>query len=189
MRGVAGYLVNHLDGLHGDGGQAYDYILAANGLFVRAEKLGLGGVPLLRATVRVAEAQVRGLAPIQERLELPQGKASELCWHSFLAVAAQQASNEVYGAVCWRDGAYHMVTPEQEAGGAHVEYQAVADTVVDMHSHGYMGAWFSTTDNQDDAGFRISIVVGRMDMLVWEVEARVTVYGYTGKVYVGDIFG
>ena len=188
MRGVAGYLVNQLDGLHGEGGLPYDYILAANGLFVRAEKLGPGGAPLLRATVQVAEAQVRGLAPIQERLELPQGKAPELCWHTFLAVAAQRAPNEVYGAVCWRDGAYHLVVPEQEAGGAHVEYQAVADTVVDMHSHGQLGAGFSFTDNQDDTGFRVSIVVGRMDMLMQEVEARVTVYGYTGRVYVGDIF-
>ncbi|MDP2954046.1 MAG: Mov34/MPN/PAD-1 family protein, partial [Chloroflexota bacterium] len=141
-----------------------------------------------QATVQVAEAQVRGLAPLAPAVEFPQGKPPELHWHSFLAVAAQRAPNEVSGAVCWRDGAYHLVAPEQEAGGAHVEYSAVADTVVDMHSHGQLGASFSFTDNQDDTGFRVSIVVGRMDMLVQEVEARVTVYGYTGKVYVGDIF-
>ena len=67
MRGVAGYLVNRPDGLVGEPGLAYDYILAANGLFVRAEKLGPGGAPLLRATVQVAEAQVRGLAPLAPR--------------------------------------------------------------------------------------------------------------------------
>ncbi|MDP3064784.1 MAG: hypothetical protein Q8O40_16530, partial [Chloroflexota bacterium] len=122
-------------------------------------------------------------------LELPQGKAPELCWHTFLAVAVQRAPNEVYGAVCWRDGAYHLVVPEQQTGGAHVEYSAMPNTVVDMHSHGYIGGYVSSTDDADDIGFHVSIVVGRMDMLVQEVEARVIVYGYAGKVYVGDIFG
>ena len=33
----------------------------------------------------------------------------------------------------------HLSVPHQEASSAHVEYSAVPDTVVDMHSHGYMG--------------------------------------------------
>ncbi len=189
MRGIAGYLVHHPEGLRGEPGLAYDYILASNGLFVRGEKLGPGGRPLLRATVQVAEASVRELAPLEPRLELPQGKAPELCWHTFLAVAAQRVPSEVYGAVCWRDGAYHLVVPEQEAGGAHVEYATVPNTVVDMHSHGQLGASFSFVDNQDDTGFRVSIVAGRFDALIQEVEARVSLYGHHGRVYVGDVFG
>ena len=188
MNGIVGYLVNHPDGPRGDSGRAYDYIMAGNGLFVRAEKLGQGGAPLLRATVQVAETQVRGLAPLVESMVFPQGKPPEFHWHAFLAMAKERPSVEAYAAVVGRDGAYHLAVPEQEVTGAHVEYQAVADTVVDMHSHGHMGAWFSTTDNADDRGFRVSVVLGRLDMLTYEVEARVSVYGYHSQVYVGDIF-
>ncbi|MDP3063060.1 MAG: hypothetical protein Q8O40_07605 [Chloroflexota bacterium] len=69
-----------------------------------------------------------------------------------------------------------------------MEYSAVPDTVVDMHSHGQLGARFSSVDNADDTGFRVSVVLGRLDMLTYEVEARVSVYGYHDRVYVGDIF-
>jgi len=185
---IAGYLVNHPEGLRGDRGLAYEYVLASNGLFVRGEKLGPGGVPLLRATVLVTEASVRGLAPLEASLELPQGKAPEFCWHTFLAVAARLAPQEVYGAVCWH-GADHLEVPAQTAGGAHIEYSAVPDTVVDVHSHGHMGAWFSGTDDADDTGFWVSIVVGRFDQLIHEVEARVSLYGHHARLYVGDIFG
>ncbi|MDP2949628.1 MAG: Mov34/MPN/PAD-1 family protein [Chloroflexota bacterium] len=188
MKGIVGYQVNHRDGVLGESGQAYDYIMAGNGLFVRAEKLAPGGLALLRATVQVAEAPVRELAPLAPAVEFPQGKPLELHWHAFLALAKQRPSVEVYAAVVWRDGAYHLAVPEQEGTGAHVEYQAVADTVVDMHSHGHMGAWFSTTDDADDTGFKVSVVLGRLDMLTYEVEARVSVYGYHDRVYVGDIF-
>ena len=46
---MVGYLVNHPDGLVGERGAYYNYILASNGLFIEAES------PLIDARVPVTE--------------------------------------------------------------------------------------------------------------------------------------
>jgi len=62
-----GYLINRKEGLFGTRGDYYDYVLAGNGLFVEAEGR------LMAARVKVAPAEVRGLAPMDERLVLRYG--------------------------------------------------------------------------------------------------------------------
>jgi len=187
MTTIAGYLVNRPGGLEGEPGLAYDYVLASNGLFVRAEKLGPGGVPLLRATVLVTTSDVRGLAPLAQRLELPQGKVPGEIWQAALRMARLAHPSELYMAVRW-DGGYRLEVPEQEATAASVSYTAVPDTVVDIHSHGSMEGFFSGTDNADDVGFRVSAVVGHVDRLFKDAAARVSIYGHTGHVWLGDVF-
>lgn len=187
QRKIAGYLVNKPDGLQGEPGLAYDYVLAANGLLVRAEKVTGAGLALLRATVLVAEAGVRGLAPLEPRLELPQGKVPGDLWRAALRMAQLRWPQELYLAITWR-GCYQLEVPEQEATPGSIRYTALPDTVVDIHSHGGMGGFFSSTDNADDRGFRISVVVGHVDRLLKDTAARISVYGHTGPVWLGDIF-
>ncbi|MBI4284525.1 MAG: Mov34/MPN/PAD-1 family protein, partial [Chloroflexi bacterium] len=62
------------------------------------------------------------------------------------------------------------------------------NTVVDIHSHAGMSAFFSSTDNRDEQGLRLYMVVGRLDTLAPEREMRVGVYGYFSPVDLGDIF-
>ena len=186
---IAGYLVNRPEGLEGEPGLAYDYILAGNGIFVRALKLTRTGETLLRATVLVAEAEVRGLVPLSPRLELPQGEVPWALWLAALRMAQLRWPDELYLAIRWNAGGYRLEIPEQEATPGSIRYTAVQDTVVDIHSHGKMGARFSGTDDADDQGFRVSVVVGHVDRLLNEVAARVTVYGHHGPTYVGDVFG
>lgn len=187
MRPV-GYLLNRPGALDGEPGLAYDYVLASNGLFVTAEKLGPGGVPLLRATVLVADAEVRGLAPLAPHVELPQGKVPGDIWQAALRMARLAHPNELYVAVRW-DGGYRLEVPEQETTPASISYTAVPDTVVDIHSHGEkMGTHFSLVDDADDVGFRLSVVVGHLDRVTPDAAARVSVYGHTGRVWLGDIF-
>lgn len=189
MTTIAGYLLNYPDGLRGEPGLAYDYILAGNGLFVRAERLRVGGVPLLRATVLVAEAEVRGLVPMEPRLELPQGKVPGFLWLVALHTAERHLPDELYASIVWSDNGYHLEVPEQETTPGSIRYTPVPDTVVDIHSHGEkMGARFSATDDADDVGFRLSVVVGHLDRPINEVTARISVYGLKGPAYVEDIF-
>jgi len=185
---MVGYLLNRPEGLEGGPGMAYDYILAANGLFVRAEKASVKGEPLLKATVLVAAAEVRGLAPLEPRLELPQGKAPGALWQGALRMAQLRWPDELYLAITWDAGEYRLELPEQEATPGSIRYTAVQDTLVDIHSHGRMGGFFSGTDNADDQGFRISVVVGHVDRLFKDTAARVSLYGHTGQVWLGDIF-
>jgi PRTRC genetic system protein A len=59
---------------------------------------------------------------------------------------------------------------------------------MDIHSHGHMKAWFSGTDNTDEQGLRLYMVVGRLDTLLPEVELRLGVYGYFIPLSVEDVF-
>jgi len=50
------YLVNSKDGLQGEDGIIYNYIFALNGVFLHCHN------ELLDATIKISEAQIRGLA-------------------------------------------------------------------------------------------------------------------------------
>ena len=64
----AGYLLNTPKGLVGELGVYYDYVLASNGLFIRAQN------SRLQATINIVLAEVRGLLPLEKSIELPGGK-------------------------------------------------------------------------------------------------------------------
>ena len=57
-----GYLIKRPDGLEGERGVYYDYVLASNGIFIEAEG------KLIAARVPVAECEVRGLAPLEPKV-------------------------------------------------------------------------------------------------------------------------
>lgn len=188
MSPLVGYLRNEpTTGLVGDPGSFYNYVLASNGLFVLAEKLGPGGLPLLRACVQVAPAEVRGLAPMKMSFSLPQGRIPADLWALALGIAQRARPNEIYMTIAWRDG-YELVVPEQDVGPGHVAYTVEPDTVINIHSHGHMDAFFSSTDNADDKGFNVAVVLGNLDQLSADIMARIAVYGYFNPCLVGDIF-
>ena len=56
-----------------------------------------------------------------------------------------------------------MRHPEQEGSSSRVRYQLLPNTVIDLHSHGAMGAGLSQTYDEDEAELRIYGVVGRLD--------------------------
>ena len=57
-----GYLVNRPAGLAGVQGIGYDYVLGAGGVYVQSESAQL------TARVPVAPCEVRGLAPVAEKV-------------------------------------------------------------------------------------------------------------------------
>lgn len=77
---TVGYLLNTERGQEGEPGLFYNYILAGNGLFVRAKS------PLLQATVQIAYAPVRGLLPLEERVELPMGSIPHYIYNLALSI-------------------------------------------------------------------------------------------------------
>ena len=180
MRPV-GYLLNTEKGPEGEPGLFYDYILARNGLFIRARS------PFLQADVHIAEAPVRGLLPLEENVELTKGKIPRHIYHLALSVLLASRELEQYLAVTW-EGEYHLRVPLQEGSGGGVKYERLHDTVLDIHSHGTMRAFFSGTDNEDEQGLRLYMVVGRLDTLIPEIEMRVGVYGYFGTVQFEEVF-
>ena len=84
---------------------------------------------------------------------------------------------------------YCLHMPPQQATVDRVKYEVLPNTVVDLHSHARMPAFFSGSfDDPDEQGFRLSVVVGRLDTDTPELKARVGVYGYFAEVSLEDIF-
>lgn len=177
-----GYLLNTKEGPEGEPGLFYDYILAGNGLFVRARS------PLLEATVLITPAPVRGLSPLEEKVELPQGKIPRRIYDLALPILCADPQRERFLAITW-EGEYCLIMPPQEGSAGGVEYERLSNTVLDIHSHGTMHAFFSGTDDRDEQGLRLYMVVGRLDTLLPDVEMRVGVYGYFAPLELEDVFG
>ena len=179
---LAGYLINSKEGLQGEHGFFYDYILAENGVFITAKS------PLLEATVCVSEGIIRGLLPLEEKVSLLKGKIPRNLYNLALDVCYSDCYHERYLAVIWNDG-YHLKNPVQTIGEAKVEYEPVPDAVMDIHSHGTMGAFNSGTDNADEQGLRLYMVVGKLNTLIPDVRIRAGAYGYWYPLQEEEVFG
>jgi PRTRC genetic system protein A len=175
-----GFLLNTKDGLSRDAGLYYDYILAANGLFIRAES------PSIKATVCVGSAEVRGLLPIQEKVELTHGKIPRYLYDLTFSVLLDKQEHERYLAVTWQEE-YRLRYPHQIGGAGSVKYEVIQDTLLDIHSHGGMGAFFSGTDDKDEQGLKLSMVFGKLDAEP-EYDLRIGVYGYYARLSFEEVF-
>jgi PRTRC genetic system protein A len=176
-----GYLINTDAGPVGEKGVYYDYILAGNGLFIRAEN------QLIKATVNVVEASIRGLPPLQQSVELRHGSIPKDIYDLALSALMADPYRERLVIVVWDEG-YRLKLPDQEAGECSVRYQTLPDTVLEFHSHGLMEAFFSTADDRDEQGLCLYAVAGRMERLIPDVSMRLGVYGYFTPVKFSEVF-
>ena len=176
-----GYHLNTKAGPTGEPGLFYDYVMAGNGLFVRAQG------PLLGAMVCIAPARVRGLMPLEEKVELTKGRIPRYIEHLAIRILTTDRYREQFLAVTW-DGEYRLEEPPQEGSRGGVTYVRLPNTVMDIHSHGDMRAFFSWTDNRDEQGLRLYMVVGRLDTLIPEIDIRLGVYGYFAPLLIEDVF-
>jgi hypothetical protein len=182
MAKPVGYLTNSKDGPHGEPGVFYNYILAANGLFVRAQNAHLA------ATVCIAPQEVRGLAPLEEDVRLLHGKIPMYFLNLALSVLCIKPDTEQYLAVTWR-GNYSLSIPTQLQNVMSVTYETLPGTVLDIHSHtGGVPARFSGIDDHDEQGFGLFAVVGGLRNLCPTVELRLGVYGYFMLLEKEDVF-
>jgi PRTRC genetic system protein A len=165
----------------GEPGLFYDYVVAANGVFICAEN------PLLRATVQLAEASIRGLRPMFNAVYLKHGKIPGALYHLATSIFMADRHREQYLAVVW-DGVYHLKTPQQTGDATTVHYEKVPNTILEFHSHGEMGAFFSGIDNQDEQGFCLYAVMGDLERLIPDVEMRIGAYGYFNEVRLSEVF-
>ena len=170
-------LVDYLiarEGLPARHGQAYDYVLAGDGLYLVAENR------YLEVRVRVANAQVRGLPPIYPCSTLRAGQLSGELWEGIVATARLWSlySREVLLAVTLEEpSGYRLLLPEQAAGPERVFYRPPSQVVLQIHSHRHYPARFSPTDDADEQGLCLYGVLGRLDADRPEVALRVGAYG------------
>ena len=183
MYNPVGYILNTNKGLTGEPGIAYDYLLGRNGLFIRAKNEHLS------VTVNIADAEVRGLAPICEDIDLIHGKIPQYLLDLAISKFMLKPDIEQYMAITWEGLAYWLREPSQEAGPGHVNYETVPGTVMDLHSHtGSMPARFSGIDDFDEKGFAIYAVAADLRSLFPTVEVRLGIYGYYMDLDKSEVF-
>jgi len=90
---MVGYLTNYPDGLEGERGMYYDYVLASNGLFIEAEG------KLIAARVPVAACEIRGLAPLESKFVLRYGRIPQRFFDLALSAFLVDTSKERYPVV------------------------------------------------------------------------------------------
>jgi PRTRC genetic system protein A len=182
-----GYLLNKREGLEGEPGLFYDYIVAGNGLFIRTSRKNLAQNTLIEATICIGPVEIRGLSVLDERIELVHGKIPRRLYDLSLSVFMASSDREQYLAITW-ENEYCLRMPTQDRNGASVQYETLPSSIMDIHSHGHMKAFFSFTDDRDEQGLRLYMVVGRLDTLLPEVELRLGAYGYFAPLSIEDIF-
>lgn len=179
-----GYLTRYDNGLNGERGSFYSYVTAGNGLFVESEG------PLLAARVPIADAEIRGLAKTEGSVVLRNGKIPDFLWEEAFWQLKRLVDTEIFIAITYEEGSYRLATPEQERSSTRVKYNRVPNTILDLHSHHKMAAYFSQTDDADETGFQLYGVVGELHRLDSKprVHLRVGIYGYHWSVPWDSVF-
>ena len=175
--------MNHPGGLAGVQGIGYDYVLGSGGVYVQSESAHL------TARVIVASCEVRGLAPVAEKVELAHGPIPSRLFELGLRWFQDDPGTERFFAVRWYGDRYRLVVPPQAGTATRLAYVPPSGVVAEFHSHGGSRSFFSATDDRDEQGFRIYGVVGRLDALQPELSLRVGVYGHFAPLDWPQMFG
>lgn len=167
----------------------YQYVVAGNGLFIRAED------SRMEACAPVVFTGVYGLPYLDTvaRFKVPR-IPSDYLW-SVLASARRHSPNEALyqfihdpSAARLSNVPWRVTMPTQTGSVAALAFQDEPDAVVDLHSHGALAPFFSTTDDGDEKGFRFYCVIGQVETSRPTIVARVGVYGYHWNVPIETVF-
>ena len=185
---LATYHVHKSDPLPTNDALAYQYILAGNGLFIRAE------THFFEAILTIASCTVRGLASLRRhfRLKVPRIPARLLDTILTDARRARRPDgglNEVLYQFYHHGQTVQVRKPPQQTTATSVLAMGMDDAAVicDLHSHGNMRAFFSQTDDADEQSARLFAVIGKLDTEP-EIRLRVGVYGYWQPLPVTAVF-
>lgn len=153
----------------------YDYVLAGNGLFLRAENW------IVDIVENIAPARVAGLPDLEEsRLVY---KLEPIPGHIFDAIrreAEKEPERETFFRVKYVLGEYRIFQPAQTGSAASLSYEVTDqdNVVLEMHTHPKMNAFYSEEDDKDEKGFRIYGVLASPDEQFDDFAFRLGVYGY-----------
>jgi PRTRC genetic system protein A len=159
---------------------SYEYVLAGNGVFLRAARTGLA------ITLPLAICEVRNLCPLEPRLELECGGPIPAHLLSRILDLARQAAaeepREALFHLSYAEDRWQLEVPLQIQTECSVEpldsgpESSYARALIEIHSHHQMPARFSSIDDTEERGFRIFGVIG----CIWkrpEIRFRVGVFG------------
>lgn len=187
------YHVHKCDPLPVNDALAYQYILAGDGLFIRAE------TRFFEALLPIASCTVRGLTPLHHHFQLKVPRIPAHLLDTILANARRARRpdgglpgnrlNEVLYQFHHHGQTVQVKKPPQQVTATSVLATEAEDPdiICDLHSHGNMQAFWSSTDDADEQSARIFAVIGRLGAEP-EMRLRVGVYGYWMSLPVTAVF-
>lgn len=163
-------------------GHLYEYIFAANGMFVK------GGNPYFDAVVPLKtfaydRQYIRGLATVTPYVKLLVPKVPFYILQQILSVSRSVVPLECLFYVEMIGGEWRLVTPQQYQTQTSCKAKDAGRYVpIEVHSHNTMTAFFSRTDDGEETGLRIYGVVGHVDRPVADMRCRVSIYGHRAEL-------
>ena len=163
----------------------YEYVFGSNGIFVRAQRPGLEALIWVAST----RESVRGLAEVKPYVRLGARVRGMLLARMF-ELAYRADGREILFYLSFNsaqaENPWYLACPEQVQGAASVHpvdpFAGGAQTMIEVHSHHSMQAFFSGTDNQEErSGFRIYTVLGGLNRKP-EILTRVGIYGHFQEI-------
>ena len=180
MPAIVGYLTKYPNLYEGEPGAGYNYIFAKNGVFIHSQN------KFLSACIPTCECMIRGLEPEVPSVIMINGKIPQALFDLAFNTSLVKKEKETYFAITW-DGKYRLFMTEQAGIPGHVRYTTMENTVMDIHSHGHLPAYFSGGDNRDEQGFRLSCLIGDLNKAP-RVSLRIGVYGSFYTLKWTDVF-
>jgi len=179
---IAGAILADEGGLPPIQAAGYEYVVAGNGLFIRAED------SRMEAMVPIASARMRlGLANVEPYARLKVDRISSWALWMIGQDAWKEVPKETIYQFTW-NGEWKVVMPNQHGWQAGVRFEDDGQSVVDLHSHANLEAFFSNVDDEDELGLRFYAVIGRLDTEWPEIAVRVGVYGHHLRVPAKTVF-
>ncbi len=161
---------------------AYEYIFASNGTFLRAENRFM---EVIIPIVEAPQSAVRGLYPLAPSIKLKVPLMPTSLLQDVLADARQMRTDtdqllEALYRFHHNGLNVRVDRPSQTTSTMSVKAtgDGGTDVILEIHSHGNMKAFWSSTDDRDEQGFRLYGVIGRLDSNAPEIRIRVGVHGY-----------
>lgn len=149
----------------------FDYVIAGNGIFVRAENKFHSTVML------IAPGVIKGLLPLNPHYRLKLDSIpSQLMERIMVKIPYEQMFH-----VRWNGEKYYLTSPHQSGDVGSVSYYEPdqSNIVMEIHTHPKHGAWFSSQDDRDEKGFRLYGVVDPYGATAEsQIAVRLGVYGY-----------
>jgi len=174
--------------------QMYEYVMAANGVFVRGRREGLDAlIPVLAPG---GTETIRGLATVEPFVQLHYPRVSgvtvyQMLLEAWLAGSFTPVPLEILFHLVWEQTHWKLVTPQQIQTAMSVrpdeDAPSYRNALIEVHSHHGMGTHFSGTDNAEESGFRLYVILGRIFSQP-TLRVRVGIYGRRWEIPARWIF-
>jgi len=174
--------------------QMYEYVTAANGVFVRGQREGL---EVMLPVTQAPRVPIRGLVCVEPYVHLscPRVPSYRLAsMHEYSRWMKDACANPIEVLFYLHNddsGIWHTVVPQQKATEMSVvstdKPELQAQALIEVHSHHRMAPSFSSTDDADETGFRVYTVLGNIFTRP-AIRVRVGLYGYRWEIPASWIF-